>query len=46
MHQLDPYRAATLLIRQLGADAAEDYARGRQLMLWEIYRDDRNKGLV
>jgi len=33
MHQLDPYRAATVLIRQMGPDAAEDHARDRQLEL-------------
>ena len=33
MHPLDPYRAATLLIRQMGPDAAEDHARDRQLEL-------------
>jgi hypothetical protein len=33
MHPLDPYRAATVLIRQMGTDAAEDHVRDRQLEL-------------
>ena len=33
MHPLDPYRAATLLVRQMGPDAAEDHFHDRQVEL-------------